>query len=63
MTTGEYLARWLVEVKDKTGQATFERYQQLTEQYLILVLGKIRLSKLRPLHIETAYGNLSRGAG
>lgn len=60
MTTGEYLKRWLVTVKGKTGQATFEGYQQLTEQYLIPALGGIKLSKLRPLHIETAYSNFSR---
>jgi integrase len=60
MTTGEYLNRWLVAAKDKTGEGTFERYKQLTEQYLIPALGKIKLDKLRPLHIETAYSSLTR---
>jgi hypothetical protein len=34
MTTGEYLKHWLTVAKDETSEATFDCYQQLTEQYL-----------------------------
>jgi integrase len=60
MTTGEYLKHWLTVAKSKTGEATFDRYNQLTEQYLIPALGGLKLAKLRPVHIETAYAKLSR---
>jgi integrase len=60
LTVGEYLARWLLSAKDKTGEATFARYEQLTKQYLIPAIGRLKLTKLRPLHVETAYTTLSR---
>ena len=60
MTVKEYLARWLTVAKDKTRAATFIRYKQLSEQYLMPALGSFKLAKLRPLHVETAYGNLTR---
>src|SRR5262245_15607530 len=62
LTTGEYLKRWLVTAKDKTRLGTFARYEQLTTQYLIPALGPIKLARLRPLHVETAYAKLSRVA-
>jgi len=36
------------------------RYEQLTKQYLIPALGRIKLTKLRPLHVENAYAKLTR---
>ena len=60
LTVGEYLTRWLLSAKDKTGEATFARYEQLTNQYLVPAIGRIKLAKLRPLHVETAYAGLSR---
>jgi integrase len=60
MTTGEYLTRWMKTADKKTRPATFARYKQLCEQYLIPALGRIKLSKLRPLHVEGAYAELSR---
>ena len=62
LTTGEYLSRWLAVAETKTRPATFARYKQLTEQYLVPALGATKLAKLRPLHIESAYANLSRTA-
>jgi len=60
MTTGEYLTRWLATTKDKTRPATWARYAQLTEQYLIPALGRVKLAKLRPIHVESIYAELVR---
>src|SRR5262249_37403574 len=60
LTTGEYLKRWLVTAKEKTQLATYERYEQLTQQYLIPAVGRVKLSKLRPTHVEAVYNNLTR---
>lgn len=60
LTVGEYLKRWLAASKDRTSEGTHIRYAQLAEQYLIPALGPMKLSKLRPVHVETTYSNLSR---
>ena len=60
MTVGEYLTRWLLSAKDKTEGNTFARYEQLTNQYLIPAVGRIKLTKLRPLNVESAYASMSR---
>jgi integrase len=60
MTVGEYLTRWLVTAKDTTREGTYERYKQLSEDYLIPALGRIKLAKLRPIHVESAYAELTR---
>jgi integrase len=60
LTVAEYLKRWLATARDKTSGATFERYKQLCEQYLIPALGPIKLAKLRPIHVEGAYTELVR---
>jgi integrase len=60
MTTGEYLRQWLVVAKDQTGAATFNGYRILAEKYLIPALGRIKLAKLRPLHVQGIYAELCR---
>ena len=52
MTVGEYLTRWLLSAKDKTEGNTFARYEQLTNQYLIPAIGRIKLTKLRRLTLR-----------
>ena len=52
LTTGEYLSRWLAVAETKTRPATFARYKQLAEQYLVPALGATKLAKLLPLHVE-----------
>lgn len=60
LSVSDFLAAWLVTVKDKVGAATFIRYKQLTDDYLIPAFGRIPLSKLMPLHVEMAYGSMKR---
>jgi integrase len=60
LTVGEYLKRWLAVAKDQTGAATFNGYRIRVEKYLIPALGGIKLTKLRPLHIQGLYAELTR---
>ena len=58
LTTGEYLARWLKSIEASVGSTTWERYRHAVELHLVPVLGRVRLSKLRPLHVEQAYTSI-----
>jgi integrase len=63
ITTGEYLKRWLNNTaKETVGVATWERYRQLVEGYLVPILGGVKLHKLRPLHVEQCYATMKTGA-
>ena len=62
ITTGEYLTRWLNNTaKNKVRAATWRRYKQLVELYLIPNVGGVKLSKLAPLHVEQCYAAMERG--
>lgn len=63
LTTAEYLTRWLNNTsKEKVHAGTWERYRQVTELYLIPILGGLKLSKLAPLHVEQCYAQMAAGA-
>ncbi len=63
LTTGEYLTRWLQNTaKEHVREATWERYRQLVELYLVPILGGFNLAKLRPLHVEQCYAAMGKGA-
>ncbi len=53
-TVAEFIARWLASVKDKRSEKTYERYEGMVRNQIVPDLGWIRLSDLRPLHIEAA---------
>ncbi|VTR94063.1 phage integrase : Integrase family protein OS=Nitrolancea hollandica Lb GN=NITHO_2230014 PE=4 SV=1: Phage_int_SAM_3: Phage_integrase [Gemmata massiliana] len=62
ITTREYLTRWLNNTaKESVGVATWERYRQLVEIYLVPILGGVKLHKLRPLHVEQCYAAMKDG--
>lgn len=64
LTVGEYLTRWLQNTaKEKCRPATWERYRQLVELYLVPFLGRIKLAKLAPIHVEQLYAEMGRGIG
>ena len=64
LTTGQFLARWLANTaKERVRPATWERYRQLVELYLVPFVGRVLLSKLRPLHVEQCYAEMARGQG
>ncbi len=53
-TVAEFMARWLASVKDKRTEKTYERYEGMVRNQIVPDLGWIKLSDLRPLHIEAA---------
>ncbi len=60
LTVGEYLTRWLSVAKDRTGAATFVRYEQLAREFITPTIGAMKLSKLRPVHVETFYATMQK---
>ena len=62
LTTGEYLTRWLNNTAaNRVRPATWRRYKQLVELYLVPILGGVKLSKLAPLHVEQCYATMEKG--
>src|SRR5207249_5499334 len=52
-TVGNFLQQWLRDyAKPNTAPKTFRRYEQIVRLHLTPVIGEIRLSKLRPSHIQ-----------
>ncbi len=56
ITVGEYLKQWLEHVASKTATKTHERYAEIVNLSLVPHLGPLKLSKLRPIHIQNFYG-------
>jgi len=55
LTVGEYLEKWLAQVKPGVGGKTWERYGEIVRLHLIPALGRIPLPKLTPTHIQDAH--------
>jgi integrase len=55
LTVEQYLKRWLEHVATKTSPKTHERYEEIARLGLIPCLGAIKLSKLRPMHLQECY--------
>ena len=55
MTVGEFLERWLADVKSNVSPRTHERYAEIARKNLIPLLGGVALPKLQPMQISTAY--------
>ncbi|MCI0778033.1 MAG: site-specific integrase [Chloroflexi bacterium] len=55
-TVAQFLQRWLSDYAQiNVSQRTYERYEQLCRVHLAPLLGSIPLTKLRPIHIQSAY--------
>jgi integrase len=54
LTVGEYMSMWVESVRHEVGRNTFRGYEQRTRTHIVPDLGHIRLSALKPLHIEEA---------
>jgi integrase len=63
VTLNEYLDKWLkVSAKPKLKDRTFQDYKEYLERYVRDKIGKIKLSKLKPLDIQAVYTSmLDRG--
>lgn len=56
-TVGDYLTAWLTDIKPTMKARTFERFDELIHLHLIPELGKIRLEKLSPSHVQNLLGS------
>ena len=56
LTLAEYLKRWLEgSVQGSVAKSTFERYEQLSRVHIVPALGKVKLKKLTPAHVQSLY--------
>jgi integrase len=58
LTVAEYLPRWLDAARPDLAETTVERWEALVRLYLIPNLGRARLAKLEPIHVEQLYADL-----
>jgi integrase len=55
MTIGEYLDRWLADVRDTVRKSTHEGYEYVIEPHIKPALGRIKLKDLNPAQIRWFY--------
>ena len=58
LTVGEFILTWIELHSKRLKPTTENKYRQLIRLYLIPQLGSIKLTDLRPAHIEKFYGDL-----
>jgi len=55
-TVGEYLKRWLNDsVKGSVKPVTFDSYAMLVEKHIIPAIGRVKLDKVSPAHLQGFY--------
>lgn len=52
---GDYLDRWLPDIRDTVRQRTWERYEQIVRVHLKPTLGRIKLRNLTSTHVRSLY--------
>src|SRR5829696_1769449 len=55
VTVGEYLDRWLEDVRDTVRESTHERYAYAIRPHIKPALGRIKLKDLVPAHVRWFY--------
>lgn len=55
-TVAQYLDHWLADVKTRVSRKTHERYGEICRNNIVPLLGQVRLSELKPIHISKAWG-------
>jgi integrase len=55
LTLGEFLDKWLADIKARVSPKTFERYDQVCRKNIMPLLGAIALPKLKPVQISEFY--------
>jgi integrase len=61
MTVGQYLDRWLEQLRPQVSPKTIERYGQLVRWNIVPAIGNILIAKLTPMQISAAYSTLLFG--
>ncbi len=59
-TVEQFLAAWLETVEPSLAPRTWTRYQQLIRRHTVPQLGRVRLTKLAPRHLDQLYSALVR---
>jgi integrase len=58
MTVGQYLDRWLKDTdRGSVRTSTYERHEQIVRLHLKPALGRVKLSKLTPAHVQGLYSD------
>jgi integrase len=57
ITLGEYLERWLKDIRPNLAPSTFQTYQFFVNRHIRPALGQIPLTQLRPEHIQHLYSD------
>src|SRR5215218_10354745 len=52
---GEYLDRWLPDIRDTVRQRTWERYEQIVRVHIKPALGRVKLKDLTATHVKGLY--------
>ena len=60
ITVGDFLERWLRSYASTKRPSTYRRYEGLIRVHLMPVIGALKLSKLRPAHIQEAYARVQQ---
>ncbi len=55
LTIGDYLAKWLPNMKDTVRQRSWERYEQLVRVHVKPALGSVKLKDLTRAHVKNLY--------
>ena len=55
-TVQQYLAAWLELIRPTIQDSTWRRYEQYVRLHLVPSIGKVRLVKLQPEHLQRMYG-------
>jgi integrase len=55
LTLGDYLDKWLPNIKDTVRQRTWERYEQLVRVHIKPALGHVKLKELTRAHVKGLY--------
>jgi integrase len=56
LTLGDYLDKWLPNIKDTVRQRTWERYEQLVRVQIKPASGRVKLKDLTRAHVKSLYG-------
>lgn len=60
MTLAEFAERWLEHEQSRLRPLTHDRYKRLMEREILPVIGRVRLSKLRPAHVQQVLDHISK---
>lgn len=64
MTVGDLLTKWLSESKLNISRQTLSQYERMTKLHIVPNIGGLKLSTLRPLHVQSFLSTLeAKGVG